>query len=145
MARRDLSRTVIEGGRYRYNKFLRRASHGVGRTREREWLDGVRVDPDIADDGAPRARPKVRRSFYDKLAVTRRWLRSQCGRPWNDVFSELMSRFDPRTVAGQHIVFDHMLRDVEGVGSDWAWDGAPFVVDAEGTLRWRGSWRERHR
>lgn len=142
MARRDLSRTVIEGGRYRYNKFQRRASHGTGRAREREWLDGVRADRDLADDGAPVDRPKVHRSFYDKLAVTRRWMRAQCGRAWDDVFSELMARFDPRTVAGRHIVFDHMLRDVRGGGHGDDWGYFRFEVAADGILRALPSWKE---
>jgi hypothetical protein len=142
VARRDLSRTVIEGGRYRYNKFERRASHGTGRAREREWLDGVRVDHGIADDGSPVDRPRVHRAFYDKLAVIRRWMRAQCGRPWDDVFSDLMARFDPRTVAGRHIVFDHMLREVRGSGHDNSLSFPPFGIDDGGILRALPTWKE---
>lgn len=134
MARRDLSRTVIEGGRYRHNKFLRRKSHGRGRARERAWIDGVRVDVDIAEERALRERPKVNRMFYDKLAVPERWLRSRIGRPWDAVYSELLRMFDPRTIAGQHIVYDHMLHMVRRPGNDMR---SRFVVevDAHGILR----------
>jgi hypothetical protein len=134
MARRDLSRTVIEGGRYRHNKYFRRASHGTGRAREREWLDAVEVDADIADERALRERPKVHRMFYDKLAVPKRWLRSRVGRPWNKVYSEMLTLFDPRTIAGQHIVYDHMIHFVRRPGDD-ARDRSPFEVDAHGILR----------
>lgn len=112
MARKDLSRTVIEGGRSYYNCDLRRASHGIGRARERAWLDAVRTDADTADAIAVVERPPVHKDFHDKLAVTRRWLDRQVGRHWNAVFGELLDRFDPRTTAGRHIVFDHMVKSV---------------------------------
>ncbi|HUQ06919.1 MAG TPA: hypothetical protein VM261_30720 [Kofleriaceae bacterium] len=145
MARRDLSRTVIEGGRRNFNKFKRRASHGIGRARAREWLDDVRVDRDVAEARVLRDRPDVGRDFYDKLAVIRSWMRAQCGRAWDDVFSELMTRFDPRTIAGQHIVFDHMLRDVRRAGDVSGWDGTRFEVGDDGILRWMGTLRDRHK
>jgi hypothetical protein len=135
MARRDLSRTVIEGGRYRHNKWERRQSHGTGRAREREWLDAVEIDADIAEERAVRERPRVHRMFYDKLAVTRRWLRSRVGRPWSSVYSELMARFDPRTVAGRHIVFDHMLREIRGAIENEMWRTYKFEIDDHGILR----------
>jgi hypothetical protein len=142
MARRDLSRTVIEGGRYRYNKWKRRQSHGTGRAREREWLDEIRVDAGVADERALRERPRVRRQFYDKLAVPTRWLRSRVGHRWDEVFSELMTRFDPRTTAGNHIVYDHMLRDVRGAIEDEVWRTYEFEIDAGGILRALPTWRE---
>lgn len=135
MARRDLSRTVIEGGRYRFAKFFRRADNAAARADTRAWIDVVRVDPDLAEDRSLDRVIKRNRVFYDKLAVTRRWLRAQCGRPWDDVFSELMNRFDPRTIAGRHIVFDHMLRDVRrGLEPD-PWHLYRFEVDDDGILR----------
>ena len=44
MARKDLSRTVIEGGRYYGNSYFRRASHGIERATTREWLDRIAGD-----------------------------------------------------------------------------------------------------
>ncbi len=82
-------------------------------------------------------RPHVRKDFRDKLGPAERWLASQVGRPWDKVYAELRARFDIRTTAGRHVVFDHLL--------DWVWRGAPvwsdwarerwFVVDAHGILR----------
>jgi hypothetical protein len=140
MARRDLSRTVIEGGRYRHNKFERRSSHGINRACARAWIDEVRVDVDLDDARVGPAFHRVRREFYDKLAVPVRWLRSRCGRRWDDVFSELMARFDPRTVAGRHIVFDHMLTDIRRSGE--LDRGHSFEIDADGILRALPSWRD---
>jgi hypothetical protein len=72
------------------------------------------------------------RMFHDKLGPTRRWLERQVGRPWDIVRSELLQRFDTRTTAGRHIVFCHMLADVEQDGrSRWR----RFVIDGHGLLR----------
>jgi hypothetical protein len=138
MARRDLSRTVIEGGRYYRNAWERRASHGVGRARVRAWLAS-------GDDGAPRPPPRVRKLFRDKLGPAQRWLDAQVGRPWSKVFSELCARFDTRTVAGRHVIHDHLLKSV-WLGDDLT--SAPrhdFFVDAHGILRrdpFHGQWRK---
>lgn len=127
MARKDLSRTVIEGGRYYRNCWERRASHGIARAHEREWLDAVRFDHDLAEERAIAGRPHVYKMFRDKLAPAERWLESNVGRPWSTVRSELLQTFDTRTTAGRHIVFDHML--------PWVEDGYVFRVDGKGILR----------
>jgi hypothetical protein len=136
VARKDLSRTVIEGGRYYHNSYFRRASHGIERATTREWIDRVAVELDEADASAPPLRPRVRKEFRDKLAPAHRWLVAQVGRPWSKVFSELCAVFDSRTVAGRHVVHDHMLQWVR------RWD-APrtyhsrydLVIDSHGILR----------
>ena len=92
--------------------------------------------------------PHNYRSFNDKLTPVRRWMDKQVGRVWDDVHSELRTRFDSRTIAGQHILFDHMLNDVDphpyvtkyslfGVGS--------YFVDEEGILRKRAEFRRHYR
>lgn len=136
MARKDLSRTVIEGGRS--NTSSRRASNGVARARTRAWLAHVLVDDEIADARAPRPRTKEYRHFQDKLAPARRWLDAQVGRPWDKVYGELRARFDTRTIAGRHVVFDHLLTWVwRGDVSDrvWSFSQYQFIVDAHGILR----------
>jgi hypothetical protein len=137
LSRKDLSRTVIEGGRYHHNSWLRTASHGVERARTRAWLDRVRFDPDDAEDTVPEPRSHVGRSFYDKLAPAKRWLASQVGRPWSKVYSELCAKFDTRTIAGRHVVVDHMLPWVRMTPTvDLRWGPrSEFVVDAHGILR----------
>ena len=63
MSRKNLSRTVIEGGRYYFNSYQRRASHGIERATTREWLDRVAVDLDEADARSAPPRPKVGKQF----------------------------------------------------------------------------------
>jgi hypothetical protein len=144
VARKDLSRTVIEGGRYFHNKWARRESHGTARARTREWLDTVLDDPEIAEDTEPTPRKRVHKLFYDKLAPAKRWLASQCGRPWDKVYSELCAQFDTRTVAGAHVVHDHMLDWVsrDGIAGNDYWRHRYFFVDAHGILR-RGRYYDR--
>jgi hypothetical protein len=76
----------------------------------------------------------VYQGFDDKLAPAHRWLRAQAGRPWNKVRGELLSRFDTRTTAGRHIVFDHLLKSVERAFDPFTRRHDMFV-DQHGILR----------
>lgn len=138
MARKDLSRTVIEGGRYYRNSWERRASHGAERASTRAWLDTVELDLEEADESSPPPIKHTGKDFRDKLAPAMRWLASQVGRPWNKVYSELRERFDSRTVAGRHVVEDHMLgwvRRHSSEGSIRYYRSFELYVDAHGILR----------
>src|SRR6185295_4689031 len=59
-------------------------------------------------------------------------LEANCGRPWSKVRGELFARFDIRTTPGRHILFDHLLREVE---EQDIWRRPRFAVDAHGILR----------
>jgi len=113
MATKNLARTVIEGGRTRGNSWARRSSNGVQRTNVRR-VSGALVKGADADFAVYPVRKVVYRQFADKLGPAERWLERQVGRPWNKVRSELFARFDIRTTPGRHILFDHVLPDVEG-------------------------------
>jgi hypothetical protein len=131
---KNLARTVIEGGRRFYNSWERRHSHAEVRAAERVVASLAR-DGDADELLWPE--PKcVPRSFHDKLSAAERWLFSHVGRPWRLVRSEISAQFDVRTLAGQHIVFDHLLprrRDRDGT---WHVDGyVRFRVDRHGILR----------
>ncbi len=139
MGRKDLSRTVIEGGRYFHNCWQRRASHGRARARTREWLAHVEDDLDEAEASVPEPLAHVGKMFRDKLAPAYRWIDSQVGRPWAKVRSELFARFDPRTIAGQHVLFDHMLGEVLERGRPRPGRHQDWFVDAHGILR-RARW-----
>ena len=138
MSRKNLSRTVIEGGRYYHNCFLRRASNGQERATTREWLDRVAVDLEEAEESAPSPRKRVYKMFHDRLGPAKRWLLSQVGRPWAKVYSELCAKFDTRTVAGRHVVHDHMLhwvRRYDDVDRFQRWHRFELVIDKQGILR----------
>lgn len=136
MSTKNLARTIIEGGRNGYNKSQRKHSHTQERALARAHvIDGMRL-ADGFDGLAIGKRPKVYKSFADKLGAPRRWLRSHVGRPWSVVRSEMFERFDPRTIAGQHILFDHMLREVRMPSDNvWRHHRGELFVDAHGMLR----------
>lgn len=138
MSKKHLARSVIEGGRARYNKFDRRRSHAVARAAEHrvehELVSGADTEDIVFEPLSP-----VYRGFRDKLGPARRFLRSQVGRPWDKVQSELFARFDTRTTAGRHILYCHLLREVE---RQRVTPYDTFYVSAHGILRWqqRKSW-----
>jgi hypothetical protein len=111
MSTKNLARTVIEGGRNRHSRFFRRHSNAVERTRSHGLERRLCSTADPESAYFP-PREAAYRGFDDKLGPARRWLRSQVGRPWDKVRSDLFTRFDIRTTAGRHIVFDHLLAEV---------------------------------
>lgn len=155
MSTKDLSRTVIEGGRYYGNCDDRRRSHGQARRKVRASLGALANDPSRAD-GVVLPRTKwVGVSQRDNLGPAERWLRSHVGRPWRVVESEIRAAFDTRTIAGQHVVFDHLLPDGSDLvvprwhRADTGWQVSRrwwFSVDEAGILRaeprrpWRRAW-----
>jgi len=52
------------------------------------------------------------KQFSDLIGPLERFLRSNVGRPWDDVYSEMKRTLDSRKVTGQHI-FDHVKWEVE--------------------------------
>jgi len=134
MSTKNLARTAIEGGRYFGGTFICRYENHAVRALTRTALGRLRVAGADADDWVPPQVRKMGRHFHDKLSAPERWLDAQIGRPWNLVRGELMRKFDPRTTAGRHIVFDHMLPWVRarGAAADY---GERFAVDAHGLLR----------
>jgi len=131
MTTKDLSRSVIEGGRAPRNRWERRSSNSVQRRREAALAATLLTTADLDAVVFP-VRPVVGRWFSDKLGPAKRWLARQVGRPWNAVHSELLERFDPRTTAGRHVVYDHLLPCVDRDGSGRS---AAFSVDRHGILR----------
>ena len=134
MSAKNISKTIIEGGRTGFSKFDRYNSNEQFRAREKKFVHDIQgSDP---DEPLPPKRRHVRKEFADKLSPMYRWLRKQVGRGWNNVYSDLRATFDTRTIAGSHVINDHLLRDVQLSESDVAGHGwADFVVDDRGILR----------
>ena len=137
MSTKNLARTIIEGGRAPHNKWERAQSHRDERALTRAYLERAARVEDGFETLAIGLRPKVYKGFADKLGPPRRWLRSRVGRPWSKVRAEMFERFDPRSLAGQHILFDHMLQEVRMWSDDrivfrWRQD---LFVDRHGILR----------
>jgi hypothetical protein len=135
MSTKNLARTVIEGGRTRGNRYDRRASN-QGHRRRVHQVSCQLTQVSNYDSVLYPKRRLVNRMFDDKLGPAWRWLASQVGRPWDKGRSELFQRFDIRTTAGRHIVFDHVLRDV-ATERDRGWGWPNYRVATNGVLRKR--------
>lgn len=93
-------------------------------------------------------RPHRTKWLNDHISPLRRWLRAQCDRPWDKVYSELCAGIDTRSVVGQHLR-DHAMQEVErhclidAHGKPWL-NGYPgpravtglYVHPRTGLLRW---------
>jgi hypothetical protein len=135
MSKKHLARTAIEGGRSHYNQLERRASHTCERQAARAFCHLARVSNEDELPAAPRRRP-VRKDFSDKLAPVYRWLDRQIGRPWDGVYAEIRARFDGRTTAGRHILFCHLLAEVDRFGEvRQPWRRFDLVVNDRGMLQ----------
>jgi hypothetical protein len=113
MSTKRLSRTVLEGGRANFNKFERNQSHKTERAQTRYFLSRCLRDSEDAEEIVTPVRPKVHKAFTDKLSPVYRWLDKQVGKGWPKTYRRLKEKFDDRTLAGFHIVHQHML-DVIG-------------------------------
>jgi hypothetical protein len=134
MATKNLARTVVEGGRDTYSKLYRRLRNRSER-RLRFDLEGDPMHGQQRLGGS--------RGFADRLMPLERWLGSNVGRGWSNVYHEFCERFDKRTMKGWH-VRDHLLGMLGGGRFSW---GGPFLVDDRGVLRRlpRARWTGRKR
>lgn len=140
MSKKNLARTAIEGGRRGFNTWERRESNQLERVRTRTMMRAAARDPEIAESKpAPKRRP-VHPEFNDKLNPVYRWIAAQHGRHWDDVRAEVHAKFDARTTAGRHIMYDHVLTHVNYAWHDNDWRGRSSyveysVVGIDGILR----------
>jgi len=140
MSSKNISKSAIEGGRYVGNKQDRNASHREERSRSKTWMNKVAADIDFADGSVARPRNYVEKGFTDKLSPCYRWLASKKGKSWNKVFAELTSKFDTRKLASYHVVIQHMLVSIRGIGgkADSLNAYYRFFVDKMGRLQDHG-------
>lgn len=113
MSTKKLSKTIIEGGRAKGNKWERRHSNSAERASSRDFCKKAIIDNEIVYDDFINDRDKVYKEFDDKLTPVLRWLAKQVGKKWDDVYSEIKQTFDVRTTAGRHIVYDHLIGSVD--------------------------------
>ena len=136
MSTKNLSRTIIEGGRCGHYKSEVHACARSERSELRTHLRSLALDPELEEDLTHPKRQPVSPCFSDKLRPIYRFLDSKIGKNWDGVRSELFQKFDTRTTPGRHVLFDHLLRDVdEGKSGELLWYPRRYVVDAEGVLR----------
>ena len=129
MSTKNLARTPLEAGHYDGKNQRRNGkNHAPRRTvRQQERQAEKAYEPEDMDFHVDEPSTRTRNS--DKLGAVKRWIMSQCGRPWNKVYSEIAERFDFNTMAGRHILL-HLKQYVD------------FGYDHELYSRWRGGPRE---
>ncbi len=137
--RKDMKRVIIEVVRFEDRGTTSRGS-GV-RSRERIL---VARDPEALPErlGTCRRLWGGTRSPSDRLGPLWRWLRRQVGRPWDNVWSEVCSTNDERTIDGWHLrrhlsgwVRPHRQRP------RGQFYGAVYFVDRHGILRCDSDYR----
>lgn len=132
MSKKNIARSALEGGRSYHNCWYRRNTNARLRARERAAFSRL-CDREEAEEVEHPRREPVYADFHDKLAPVFRWLNAQAGRPWAKVLSEITQRFDSRTTAGRHILFDHLLPSLEP--SSYFSRSCSVYVDRHGILR----------
>jgi hypothetical protein len=144
MSKKNLSKSAIEGGRTGFSKFERRSSTQYERAENRNLIAKSHNDPDYFDDKVNPIRDKASKHFNDKLNPVKKWLASRVGYSWNKTYSILKEEFNSRTVAGRHIIYDHILRDVWRAPdrTDRLAKYYSFYVDLRGILRKNPKYRQ---
>jgi hypothetical protein len=75
-------------------------------------------------------------TFGDRLSPLFRWLESNCGRPWDDVYSEFCAVTDRRSIRGHHL-WTHLDGYVDWGQSHLPYKSSWFYVNDEGLLTQR--------
>ncbi|MEZ5403707.1 MAG: hypothetical protein R2729_28765 [Bryobacteraceae bacterium] len=144
--RADMHKLIVErprgGSRFFRNKktALRMSPHRVA----------AAVDEGEDHDDGPRRAPSSRHAKWlnENLAPLARYLRTQVGRPWDKVYSEIRAGIDTRSALGLHVmqhlyafVAVHALRRDRVVYSQWRGRLYPvdglFVDPDSGLLRYQ--------
>lgn len=105
MATKNLARTIVEGGRRSYSRYEEKTATAAERRALREQLRcATRNLDDVENLATARRKTPFDREFNDKLTPCLKWLRSQVGRPWDDVYHDVRKKYDVRTTKGWHII-----------------------------------------
>jgi hypothetical protein len=102
------------------------------------WIPSAKVDPDGTRDGGfvglrryARQEAWTFKSFNENLAPLARFLRSRCGRPWNDVYAEICATLDTGSTVKMHVrehIDDLVHRRISyGRQGEMLNDGHPLV------------------
>ena len=110
---------------------------GYGKEISRRRARLKNADPDDLPSRLPCSRRRVGdKELGDRLAPLYGFLEKNCGRPWDDVYSEICEAADPRTIRGYHLrqhVWQYVVPNNYDVGHTGRY--GPFFVDVDGTLQ----------
>lgn len=150
MSTKDKSRTALEAGTNKNSRYYLRLERKTQRAQRKQICKQITNDIELAEEFLE---PKSSESkcFSDNVSFLEKYLQSKVGQVWDDVRSEIAKEFDGRTIAGKHILYDHILRSVvsSGTGYDkdanFYWDESvkvsnrfrtkDFYVDQNGILQ----------
>ena len=106
--REDMHKVVVERPRHGSRQTNRKWGQRLAYVPDKEYDD----QPKFVSSGARRQYGQEHKFFSDLLGPLEGYLRSNLGRPWDKIFSELRQGLDVRKVTGRHI-FDHLESMVE--------------------------------
>lgn len=113
MATKNLARTIIEGGRSGFARYLLRLGTKRDRRKAARYCKSVCLA--VEDEGMERGLPDPRRfldydaySHADCLSPMCNWVKARIGSRWDDVYSELSRTYDRRKLRNQHLI-DHVI------------------------------------
>ncbi|MBI4434681.1 hypothetical protein HY635_02595 [Candidatus Uhrbacteria bacterium] len=149
MATKDLGRTPLEAGNTTEYHETRREVRRRYRHEAKAFCRVAARNPELADEAPAPVAPEHRRPngcwqvdmHDDRIGPVKRWIHSKVGRRWDDVYSEIRRTFDVRTLAGRHIVEQHLLQYVDIHGNQSYSD---LIVDDDGVLRVRDDGRRHY-
>jgi len=106
--RADMHKVVVERERHGSTRRNRKWGQRLAFVPEGEYDE----QPKFVSSGRGRQYGHNKKGFTDVLGPLEGFLRSNVGRPWDKIFSELRQGLDVRKVTGRHI-FDHLKWMVE--------------------------------
>lgn len=138
MSNHNLAKVPLEAG-HRAHYVLER-----DRTTQKDRRAGRKFSRDASRGADPEAAPPKRDrtglwgsddKHADKLGAVRRWLMSKVGQHWDDVFSEICTKFSSGTLAGRHIQehvrgFVSSYEDFQRYGSSYHRNGTLYRDEA---------------
>jgi hypothetical protein len=135
--RPDMGRLIIEDGR--------RGDGGPKTCYDKIRRVGEDYENLPSFESTSRHRKQDSNSQGDRLNPLKRYLESQVGRPWSEVFSEICAVNDKRTIRGYHLL-THLFQDVmvDGVQRGDIGGYQDFKVGPDGVLR-KHDWRKTRR
>lgn len=133
MSTKDKSRTALEAGTAKVSRYFLRLERKKQRVKRKQICKQITNDVELAEEFFD-PKSSVSKSFDDNVSFLQKYLQSKVGEVWDDVRSEIAKQFDGRSIAGKHILYDHILRSVvsSGTGYDkngnFYWDESVKVI-----------------
>lgn len=100
-------------------------------------MRSITMEPALAEAASPPPLRPVPKWHYDRLSAAERWLAGRAGQCWREVEGLILRTFDTRSLAGRHVVFDHLLPPLWRVDREGRWRvhrRFEFRVDDDGRL-----------